>query len=165
MVACFIGHRIIESNENLIFLLKREISALLQKGVSKFLFGSKSEFDNLCLKILLEFKKDYPNIKFCYVRSSYQFISEEYKQYLCRIYDETVFPPELINSGRSCYVKRNYYMIDNSTYCVFYYNANYIPQVKETKSIISTKKNSGTKRAYQYANKKKKQIINVYQKL
>ena len=56
-------------------------------------------------------------------------------------------------------------MIDNSTYCVFYYNENYTPPLKRTpkrNTVSTSKRNSGTKIAYDYAMKKKKQIINLY---
>ena len=56
-------------------------------------------------------------------------------------------------------------MIDNSNFCIFYYNKDYIPPLK-TKSrndiFPPTKRNSGTKIAYEYALKKKKEIINLY---
>ena len=67
-------------------------------------------------------------------------------------------------AGKYSYVERNFEMIDNSMYCVFYYNENYITPLKGgTKhNIISSMGNSGTKTAYEYAMKKKKVIINLY---
>ena len=63
------------------------------------------------------------------------------------------------------YIERNYEMINLSTYCIFYYNENYIPPIEEsTKNNLfpPQKRHSGTKIAYNYAIKKKKQIINLY---
>ncbi len=80
-------------------------------------------------------------------------------------YEETYFPPKLENAGKYCYVERNYEMIDNSAYCVFYYNENYIASLKrQTKQrmLLSVRRSSGTKIAYKYATKKKKLIINLY---
>lgn len=51
-------------------------------------------------------------------------------------------------SGRVSYVERNQAMINDSDYCIFYYDENYQPK-------------SGTALAYTYAKQKKKQIINI----
>ena len=48
-------------------------------------------------------------------------------------------------------------MIDESDYCIFYYNENYVPITKKQ----NQSKVSGTKLAYEYAVKKNKHIINV----
>lgn len=152
MQVCFIGHRTIEKDEKLIFLLRKTIVTLIKKGASTFLFGSMSEFDNLSWQMVTELKKEYPYIKRVYVRSSYQYIDKSYEEYLLKFYEETYFPPKLKNAGKCRYVERNYEMIDYCSYCVFYYNKNYIPQ---------SKRNSGTKIAYNYAIKKNKEIINL----
>lgn len=49
------------------------------------------------------------------------------KKYLLESYEETYFSPKLEKAGKYSYVERNYEMIDSSTYCVFYYNENYVP--------------------------------------
>ena len=56
-------------------------------------------------------------------------------------------------AGKASYIKRNQAMIDDSDFCVFYYNEDYTP---------STKTNSGTKIAYKYAIKMKKKVINLF---
>lgn len=161
MRVCFIGHRNIEKTDELISLLRDTIVTLIDKGVTTFLFGSKSEFDNLSWKIVTELKKNYPLIKRVYVRAAYQFIDKSYEEYILQSYEETYFPPKLENAGRFSYVERNYEMIDNSTYCVFYYNEDYIPP-QNRNTLLPSSNNSGTKIAYEYATKKKKIIINLY---
>lgn len=161
MRVCFIGHRNIEKTDELISLLRDTIVTLIDKGVTTFLFGSKSEFDNLSWKIVTELKKKYPFIKRVYVRAAYQFIDKSYEEYILKSYEETYFPPKLENAGKFSYVERNYEMIDNSTYCVFYYNEDYIPPLNRN-TLLPSSGNSGTKIAYEYATKKKKIIINLY---
>ncbi len=56
-------------------------------------------------------------------------------------------------AGKASYVERNQAMIDDSDFCAFYYNKNYLP---------STKTNSGTKIACEYAIRKKKNVINLF---
>ena len=67
-------------------------------------------------------------------------------------------------SGKASYVERNQAMIDNSDYCIFYYNENYKPKPrKQSKRDINYyQPKSGTFLAYKYAQKKKKEIINIF---
>ena len=165
MQACFIGHRTINKNEELISSLKQTIISLINKGVKTFLFGSKSEFNELSWETVTELKKAYPFIKRVYVRSIYQCIDESYEKYLLESYEETFFPQKLEKAGKFSYVERNYEMIDNSMYCVFYYDENYVvPLNRQSKKniLLQTQRNSGTKLAYCYAIKKNKTIINLY---
>ena len=53
-------------------------------------------------------------------------------------------------AGKSSYVQRNYAMINDSDYCLFYYNTN------------GKTANSGTRQAYTYAQMHSKTIINLY---
>lgn len=154
MKVCFIGHRTIKRTEELIESLRERIEGLINKGGTTFLFGSMSAFDKLSWEVVSELKEKYPYIKRIYVRSAYPHISKTYEEYLLRFYEETYFPQKVEKAGRYSYVERNCEMIDNASYCVFYYNKNY---------ISSLKRNSGTKIAYEYAVKKKKRIINLYQ--
>ena len=59
---CFIGHREIEITDDLIAKVTAVIEELIQNGVSRFLFGSRSDFDSLCHSIITELKKKYPQI-------------------------------------------------------------------------------------------------------
>ncbi len=85
------------------------------------------------------------------MRAEYPYISEQYKSYLLESYDDTYYPEKIRNSGRASYVERNYEMIDNSYYCIVYYDELCIP----------TTRRSGTKIALDYAMKKGKTIISV----
>jgi hypothetical protein len=68
---------------------------------------------------------------------------------LLKNYEDTYYPEKIINSGRASYIERNYEMIDNSQYCIVYYDEPNAP----------TSRKSGTKIALDYAVKKDKQII------
>ena len=165
MIVCFIGHRTIEKTEELTALVKETVATLVKKGATTFLFGSMSEFDILSWEVVTEFKKEYPCIKRVYVRAVIQCIDKSYEEYLLKFYEETYYPPKLVNAGKYSYVERNYEMIDSSTYCVFYYNENYAVSLKRQNirnKFFSSQRNSGTKIAYKYAIKKKKDIINLY---
>ena len=63
-VCCFIGHRKIEKSVELTQRVSAVIQDLMEnKGVTIFLFGSRSEFDDLCHDIVTELQKNNPQIK------------------------------------------------------------------------------------------------------
>ncbi len=165
MQACFIGHRVIIKNQELYSLLKKTTEELIHKGVTTFLFSDKGAFDKLSWEVVTELKKKYTFIERVYVRANYQYIDKSYEEYLLTFYEKTYFPPNLVNAGKSSYIKRNYEMINASSYCVFYYNKNYSPPLKHRSKLNylpSLKSNSGTKLAYKYALTKRKITINMY---
>ena len=149
---CFFGHRTINETEIIKLKLNEIIEKLIaDENIETFLFGSKSSFDSLCLKVVTKLKDKYPHIKRIYVRAEYPYISENYKNYLFESYDDTYYPEKIMNSGRASLVERNYEMIDNSRFCIVYYD----------ELLIPTTRKSGTKIALDYAIKKSKSIINV----
>ena len=124
-----------------------------------------SEFDDLLWETVTALKATYPFIKRVYVRSIHRQIDKAYEKYLHKSYEETYFPAKLENAGKYSYVERNYEMIDNSTYCVFYYNENYVVSLSrqpKRNMLLKSKRNSGTKIAYNYAIQRNKIIINLY---
>ena len=151
---CFFGHRTINETEELKERLCEIIEKLIvEEKIDTFLFGSKSRFNSLCLELVTEMKEKYPHIKRVYVRAEYPYISDDYKNYLLKSYEDTYYPKHIIGSGRAAYVERNYAMINKSHFCVVYYNEHHSP----------TTRKSGTKIALDYAIKQGKQIINAVQ--
>ncbi len=149
---CFFGHRTINETEKLKSNLIQIIEKLIvEENVDTFLFGSKSRFNSLCYELVTKLKEKHPHIKRVYVRAEYPCISERYKNYLLGSYEDTYYPPKILNSGRAAYVERNYEMIDHSHYCIVYYNKQRAP----------TARKSGTKIALNYAIKQRKAIIKV----
>ena len=147
---CFIGHRTINETEELKSSLYEIIEKLIvEKQVDTFLFGSKSQFNDLCLKLVTNIKEKHPHIKRIYVRAEYPYISDNYKNYLLQAYEDTYYPQKIIGSGKSAYVERNYEMINNSRFCIIYYNQLNSP----------TTRKSGTKIALDYAIRQEKEII------
>ena len=149
---CFFGHRVINETEELKLKLTETIEELIvEKQVDTFIFGSKSRFNSLCHETVTKLKEKYPHIKRVYVRAEYPYISEQYKNYLLKSYEDTYYPEKLLKSGIAAYIERNFEMIDKSYYCVVYYDELNSP----------TNRKSGTKIALDYAVKKCKNIISV----
>ena len=147
---CFFGHRTINETEELKVELHKTIEDLIvNENVNTFLFGSKSRFNDLCLEIVSWIKEKYPHIKRIYVRAEFPVISDNYKDYLLESYEDTYYPKKIIDSGRAAYVERNFEMINQSRFCVVYYDESYTP----------SKRKSGTKIALDYAIKCKREIV------
>lgn len=161
---CFIGHRKINITDE----LKNRLTAIIEnlivyENVDTFFFGSKSMFDDLCYKIVSKLKEKYPNIKRIYIRAEFPYIDEDFKAYLLQRFEDTYYPDKILGAGRAAYVERNIEMINQSDYCVVYYNENYQPPRRKnsSKSLNDYQPKSGTKIAHDYAKKKGVIIFNV----
>ncbi len=166
MKVTFIGHRNAELDVNQRNNLKSLILNLIDvRGADTFLFGSKSDFNAICLDIVTELSEIRPHISRIYVRAEYPYISKNYENYLLKNYEQTYMPDNLINAGKAAYVERNFYMIDKADICIFYFDVSYIPSKnRHANKITYTNKQSksGTMVAYRYAVQKKKEIINLF---
>lgn len=169
MVVAFIGHRNVENAEVLQEKLTDVIATLIEKeNADTFLFGSRSAFNNLCYEIVSKLKETYTNIKRIYVRATYEFINKEYLDYLLTFYDETFFPDKVRGAGKLSYVVRYQIMVGMCDVLVIYYNSNYKLFKMKTGTMLDAlnahKHNkSGTNLVMQYAQRKHKLIINVFE--
>ena len=93
----------------------------------------------------------------------YQHIPDWYEKSLLENNEGTYFPEHIENAGKASYVERNQEMINHSKYCVVYYDENYLPQKRRNskRDLFDYQPKSGTAVAYDYAVKKKTEIINV----
>lgn len=179
---CFIGHRNTPNSKELNLLIKNTISDLINKeNVTEFLFGSRSNFDTICHTIVTEFQTTYSQIERVSYSCKHEYAilkskKEETEEMLCKVlkhpvcvtdYDKEIEYRNKYTSGKASYVERNQAMIDDSDFCIFYFDENYKPlRRKNSKNDISTyQPNSGTALAYKYAVTKNKNIINLYNKL
>ena len=164
MVACFIGHRTITVTDELCERIRTTVLDLIDnQGVDTFLFGSRSQFDELCLKIVTEIKEIRPHIRRIYVRAEYPYISADYEKYLLTFYDETYMPENIIRAGKAIYIERNRHMIDFSDICIFYYNNknNKLTKAESENRYFLYPSVSGTNTAYENAIKQNKKMLNL----
>ena len=147
---CFFGHRSIIETEELKAQLTETVEKLItDENVDTFLFGSGSSFNSLCLDLVTQIKEKYPHVKRIYVRAEFPYITDQYLAYLLKSCDDTYYPEKILGAGRAAYVERNYEMINNSKYCIVYYDEQCAPSTRR----------SGTKIALDYAAKKGREII------
>ena len=177
----FFGHRSIDVTEELRQKVSIIISELIVKReVTTFLFGSRSNFVELCHTVIDELKQVYPNIKriaytckgeACILESErvrwegiYAGMQKKNMRLLC--VDEEYEHKTKFCSGKAGYVERNRAMIDDSDYCIFFYDECYKPKMRRYSkhSLGYYQPKSGTRLAYEYANKKCKNVINVFEK-
>ena len=163
---CFIGHRKINETDRLRTDLYSKIEDLIiNHAVCNFLFGSRSNFNDLCFEIVTKLKEKYPRIIRVYVRAEFPYINDDYRAYLLEKYEDTYYPEHMVGAGRAAYVERNYEMIKNSDYCICYYDENYAPPSRRNsrRDLTDYQPKSGTRIAYEYATKKCRQVINVFE--
>jgi len=164
MKACsFFGHRDTPQTEELKQKVSETVERLIvEEGVDTFLFGSRSNFDELCHMVVTELKEKYPHIqRIAYLcKHESGCLAGEGKKEQCRIKELTgrdVYVREFedikrssrVNSaGRAAYVERNYWMIDDSCFVIIY-----------CESAKIAKKPSGTLFAYNYSKQKGKKLV------
>lgn len=148
----FIGHRNVNQTVMLKKRLKQIITTIIVKdNVDTFLFGSKSAFNDLCYTAVSELKQLYPHVRRVFVRVEWD---NDNMDYIAAHYEETLCPDKVRGAGRKSYILRNEEMIDMCDILVAYCDMNYTP---------TTMTKSGTIMATEYARKKKKQIINLFE--
>lgn len=162
---CFFGHRKVRNVAAVKTRVYEEVeNFIVNKSVDIFLLGSKSEFNDICHEVVTTLKEKYPYIKRIYVRAEFEYIDNSYKNYLLESYEDTYYPKHIENSGRASYVERNQEMVNKSNYCIVYYDENYVPPRRRNsrRDLVDYQPKSGTKIAYNFAVKKKREIINLY---
>lgn len=153
-VCGILGHRKTENTVQLKNAIEHTVRKLIiENNVNVFLFGSRIMFIDLCYKIVSNLKNEFSNIQRVYIRAEYPYINEDYENYLKTFYEESYYYDVNCKSNRYNYIKRNKLFIDKSDYCIFYYNHNY---------VLENNAKSGTKISYEYAVKRNKHIINLY---
>ena len=178
---CFIGHRNVEDTEELQHKIRETVEKLINdEGVTLFLFGSRSDFDSICHGIVTDLQEIYPNIK----RTAYTCRHEtatvkEDKAEKERIwssilkqsvhikdYDAEYEHPTKYTCGKASYAERNQAMINDSDFCVFYFDETYKPPRRKhgKHDLADYQPKSGTAIAYAYAVQKKKRIYNLCEK-
>ena len=141
-VCSFFGHRFLdEYAEQIKPKLREVIVNLVHKGVDTFYVGSYGGFDVLSSLVLSELKETYPQIQVILILAYANEIN-----YTQSYFQDFFLPPDVeATPKRACIVKRNQWVVRNSDVvigCVKY------PM-------------GGAYNAVQYAQKKKKRIIEI----
>ena len=93
----------------------------MDEDVKYFLFGSRSEFDDLCHQIVTDYQKEYPHIvRVAYTRRSEYAVKKDEKEKMekswssllktdvkLKDYDAEVQSEKVYSAGKASYVERN----------------------------------------------------------
>lgn len=178
---CFIGHRNAKLDDNQIKRLFLIIKKLISKyGFREFLFGSRSDFDKICHQVVTELKNsEYSFLQrvvytcrseFCIYENKREEIEKLFSTNSNKVtfqgYEKEVEFKSKYVAGRNSYIDRNKQMIDDSDFCVLFYDEDYLPNLKKKskRDFLHYQPNSGTKIAYKYIVKKQKPFINIFEK-
>ena len=145
MIITFCGHSNClfsdEEKEKLKQLLIKEIR---KNPTCKFYLGGYGDFDSLCLRTLRELKTDFPDIELLFITP---YLDKNYnKLELAKYYyDDIIFPPIENIPRKFAILKRNEWMVDSADLVIAYVKYSW----------------GGAAKTLEYANRKKKQIINL----
>lgn len=143
----FFGHRDFSPDKELENKIKSEIiNCIENKNIYNFWLGGYGGFDRCCAKYLKEMKEIYPQIKSVLVLAYIQNKMSDYeKEYIEKMFDETIYPPLESVPLRFAIPKRNLWIVDNSDYIIFYVDYSW----------------GGASKCLEYASKKQKNFINL----
>lgn len=146
--SCF-GHSDVEITDDLRARTRKEIDRAVDDGVRIFLFGGRSDFDDLCYDLVTEKKNANPGLDikrvFCFAlddqlrKPPRWFIKKEYEALEC--------PAKDFDYWYTAIYYRNLAMIDRSDLILFF---------------VERRENSGAYKTYQYAVKKHKCFVNLF---
>lgn len=146
---CFTGHRELSDSEDALReRLKNTVKSLIDEGAGVFYAGGARGFDTVAAEVVLELKKEYPHIKLILAlpctNQTRGWKKEDAERYdhILDFADDVIYVSEHYFDG--CMHMRNRYLVDNSEYCICYYN----------------KTSGGTAYTVKYAIKHGRKIIN-----
>lgn len=127
--ACFTGHRSypLEDQPSIIASTDSIIASLYASGIRQFIAGGAIGFDTLAACRVLIAKRQFPDIKL-YLALPCRNQTERWSsdnslklyKYILGAADEVSYISEMYTEG--CMMKRNRFMVDNSSVCIAYYN-------------------------------------------
>ena len=147
----FFGHRKICYNNDLSKKITELVESLvIEKDVSNFIFGGFGEFDELCHKIITSLQKKYLHIKRLYCVTDEKFLRESKRPKNLRKedYEQFIYFSPSFDYWYTRIYYRNCEIVENSQFIIFY---------------ADNKKDSGAYKTLQYAKKRKKEYINLFE--
>ena len=148
MIITFCGH------SNYLFGddVKVELKSILinetrKNPTCKFYLGGYGDFDGLCLRMLREIKKDFPDIELIFITP---YLDKSYsKLELAKYYyDDVIFPPIENIPRKFAISKRNEWMVNEADLVIAFVTYSW----------------GGAAKTLEYSKRKKKRIINLAEK-
>lgn len=123
---CFTGRRYIDAShlEQLRHNTYEIIKKLSQEGITDFICGGALGFDTLASQLVLAVRNDIPKIRLILAipckNQTQGWKKTDIGEYdrILSLADEVIYVSDEYYEG--CMQKRNRFMVDNSSYCIFY---------------------------------------------
>lgn len=149
--SCF-GHTDVDCNCFLRASTAREIDKLIENGVRTFLFGGRSDFDDLCYDIVSEKRAAAPElgIKRVFCFPLYRDLRKPPVWFRDREYEAKECPEKAFDYWYKSIYYRNCAMIDKSDFVLFY---------------VEKRENSGAYKAFLHALRKHKPLVNLFDEM
>ena len=147
-ICCGFGHR--EVFQNISSELAQAIeSAIMEYGITTFYTGGIGEFDALFSSAVRAAKARHKQIKLVLVKPYFSNELNNSKEYYEAFYDDVFIPTEILGTHyKSAITKRNRFMVDQADLIICFLSRDF----------------GGAYTAIQYAKKKNKPIINLWNK-
>ncbi len=148
---CFTGHRVIGSihREDMPALLEKQIRCRIQEGICDFITGGARGFDTLAAEAVIRLRTEFPQIRLilaipCPDQTQGWPLDEKirYEEIALKA-DETCLVSK--SYTKTCMMRRNRFMVDNSIGCIFYL----------------TQMRSGTYKTVEYAMEQGSKLYNI----
>lgn len=148
-VCVFIGHRFIISTYYIELKLEEFLEDLINNGYYKFIVGTHGDFDKIVLKIIRRLKNKYKDIVIDLVFTSYKRLEIEVGLDYNKLKDVNtiIYPIEEIHYKKQIIISNEYMMQEADLVVAF---------------VDEYRTDSGAFRAYKYAYKINKKVINLY---
>ncbi len=148
---CFTGHRIIakQFRETLPIRLELQIRRLIEEGIVDFISGGALGFDTLAAETVLRLREEFPQIRLilalpCRDQDKAWSTADQLRyQSICQKADHSYYTADRYSS--TCMMRRNRFMVDNSSSCIFYL----------------TNQRSGTYKTVSYAMEQNRKLYNI----
>ncbi len=173
----FFGHPKINVTAELKEKLTKTVVNLIEnENVRQFLFGASTDFDALCHDVVTELQGKYPDIVRIAYDTPYESsateedrkflefaLSKFYKQAVrVRVYEQVVPSIDIYPPKRICDEERNRAMVDDSDFCVFFYDKNYTHDEKLYRKRFSAATKSDVGKTFRYAVRNGKEVLNLF---
>lgn len=127
---CFTGHRSIPMSQRAILIkqLREQIVLSIKEGYRNFCAGGALGFDTIAAQIVLELKKDYPDISLILMlpckNQAQRWTQNEIEEYerIKSLSDQIIYVSDSYYKG--CMQKRNRQLVDRSSLCICYLTEN-----------------------------------------
>ena len=145
MIITFCGHSDFLFSDDVRQQLKNIlVSEIIKNPTCKFYLGGYGDFDSLCLQTLRELKKEFQDIELIFITP---YLDKNYSKldFAKYHYDDVIFPPLESVPRKFAILKRNEWMVEEADLVIAYVMYSW----------------GGAAKTLEYANRKKKQIINL----